>query len=235
MDFAERVRTAPPGWRRYTLDDIRRLPAAVRRHELADAPPGEFDRARAGDPLSVERVMKAMFWPCVYHLEPELWDALAAVEPIHPEILRELEVPTAGVLEIGAGSGRLTSFLAQRSSGVVAVEPALGLSRLLRRRLPEVHVVAAWAHELPVHTGAFEFAISCSTLGPDPCGLEELARVTQPGGRILLISPEHPEWFQSRGWHRVSHRRQPPPPHESWIDALFGPPRPPHELVWTRV
>lgn len=235
MDYAERVRTVPPGWRRYTLADIGRLPAAVRSRELAGAPPGELDRACAGDPAAADRVVKAMFWPCVYHLDPELWDALAGTEPIHPEILGRLEIPRTRVIEVGAGSGRLTGFLAQRAAGLLAVEPSRGLCRLLRRRLPQVPVVAAWADALPVPTGTFDLAASCAALGPDPAALAELARVTRPGGRVLLISPEHPEWFQTRGWRRISLHRQPPPPREAWIDALFGPARPPHELVWSQV
>ena len=235
MDYVERVRTAPPGWRRYTLGDIARLPAEVRRHELAGAPPGEFDRACAGDQPSADRLLRAMFWPCVYHLEPELWDALAGVEPIDPDLLAELEIPAAGVLEVGAGSGRLTTYLTRRAGEVLAVEPSLGLCHLLHRRLPEVLVVAAWAHALPVPSGSFELAVSCASIGPDPVVVAELVRVTRPGGRVLLISPEHPEWFQARGWHRVSHPRRPPPPHAAWIDDLFGPPRPPHEVVWMRV
>jgi SAM-dependent methyltransferase len=235
VDYAERVRTAPPGWRRYTFGDIERLPAEVRRYELARLPPGEFERARGGDPSSADRIVKAMFWPCVYHLEPELWDALACAEPIHPEVLGQLEIPAVRVLEVGAGSGRLTGFLAQRARGLLAVEPSTGLRRLLHRRFPEVPLVAAWADALPLPRDTFELAVGCASLGPDPAVLRELERITRPGGRILLISPEHPEWFQARGWHRSSHPRCPPPPHAAWIDALFGPPRPPHEVVWIQV
>ena len=235
MDYTERVRTVPPGWRRYTLGDVSRLPDGVRRRELACVPPGEFDRACAGDRPSADRVVKAMFWPCIYHLEPELWDALAGAEPIHPDVLRQIEVPTTGVLEIGAGSGRLTNFLAQHAGRVLAVEPSIGLGRLLRHRLPGVQVVAGWADALPVPDHTFDLAGACGSLGPDPAMLAEVVRVTRPGGRILLISPEHPEWFQARGWHRISHHGRPPPPHAPWIDELFGPPRPPHEMVWRRV
>ena len=235
MDYAERVRTAPPGWRRYTLSDVGRLPAGVRLHELACLPRGEFARACTGDRSSADRVLKAMFWPCVYHLEPDLWDALAGAEPIHPDVLDQIDVPPAAVLEIGAGSGRLTGFLAQRAGRVLAVEPSRGLGCLLRRRLPSVQVVAAWADALPFPTGAFELAAACGSLGPDPAILAELGRVTRPGGRILLISPEHPEWFQARGWRWISPQGRAAPPHPPWIDALFGPPRPPHEMVWVHV
>lgn len=232
MDYAERARSAPPGWRRYSLPDVGRLPPGVRCHELAGAPPRELELARAGDTARAERVVRAMFWPCVYHLDPELWDALAAVEPIHPDVLRHLAIPQGTVLEIGAGSGRLTGFLVARAARVVAVEPSRGLCRLLRRRLPEARLLAAWADALPVPSGAVDLAISCAAVGPDPAVLGELARVTRPGGRLVLISPEHPEWFERRGWRRASFTQEPPPPHAAWIDALFGAPRPPHEVVW---
>jgi len=65
--------------------------------------------------------------------------------------------------------------------------------------------------------------------------LRELRRVTEIGGIIALISPESPEWFEARGWRRLSAARAPAPAHEHWIDDFFGPPDPPHELVMTRV
>lgn len=235
VDYTERVRLAPAGWQRFSQEDMARLPAAVRRHELACVPAEELDRIMAGDPAAIERQVRAMFWPFIYHLEPQLWDALASVEPIHPEILRAIRVPDGTVVDIGAGSGRLTRFLARSASNVVAVEPSAGLCQLLRARLPAVRVVRAWAEALPLRSRSIDMTAACGTLGPDARVLSELKRVTRPGGEILLISPEQPEWFEAAGWQRLSCPSIPPLPHAAWIDELFGPPDPPHQMFVLRV
>jgi hypothetical protein len=71
--------------------------------------------------------------------------------------------------------------------------------------------------------------------GPDASVLNELERVTEVGGEIVLISPEQPEWFEGHGWRRRSFDPLPAPPHDDWIDSFFGRPDPPHELVSRRV
>src|SRR5438093_1452714 len=185
MDYATRVRRAPPGWRRYCAADLDRLPRAVREHELRVVPVDELDRLQAGEAAAAERAVRAMFWPFVYHLEPELWDQLASVEPIHPQILNAIDVPTGRVIDVGAGSGRLTSFLAARVEDVVAVEPSPGLGAMLRKRLPGVHVIAAWAERLPVESRSFDLTAACGALSPEPDILAELVRVTRPGGQIV--------------------------------------------------
>ena len=137
-----------------------------------------------------------------------MWDALAQAEPITAGLVAALPSAPLRVIEIGAGSGRLTSHLSQRSDSVLAIEPALGLSRLLCQRLPAVRVVAGWAEAIPVRNGWSQLTASCGLIGPDPDVLTELERVTAPGGDIVLISPECPEWFESNGWRRLTVERK---------------------------
>jgi SAM-dependent methyltransferase len=225
VDYEQAVATAPPGWRHFDLDDIRRLPRAVRAHEMARVPPGE----------PPDRVVRALFWTLVYHLEPEKWDELARFEPIHPDLLDALPDSVDVALDVGAGGGRLTQYIASRSRHTVAVEPAAGLRALLARRFPEADVIAGWADELPVADRLCELTASCGVVGPDPLVLAELRRVTRPGGTIALISPEEPEWFEANGWRRITTPTLPPPEHPRWLDEFFGPLDPPHELVMLRL
>jgi SAM-dependent methyltransferase len=180
-------------------------------------------------------VLRALFWTFVYHLEPHLWDELARVEPIHPELLSALPEFANCALDIGAGSGRLTAHLVSRCRHVIAVEPSAGLRSLLYSRLPKASIVAAWAEALPLRDGCSQLTTACGSLGPDPAVLRELHRVTSVGGVIALISPESPEWFEAQGWRRLSLPAPRATDHDHWIDDFFGPPDPPHELVMTRV
>jgi SAM-dependent methyltransferase len=225
MDYAESVETAPPGWRHFSVDDIGRLPDEVRARELARIPAHEPD----------DRVLRAMFWTLVYHLEPERWDELARHEPIHPALVEALPRHATSALDVGAGSGRLTEHLVQRAHEVVAVEPSAGLRTILSSRLPGVRAIEGWAEALPVEDGWSQLTAACGAFGPDRAVIAELARVTARGGWIALISPEHPEWFEANGWQRITAPPLEAPPHAAWIDEFFGPLDPPHEMVLTEV
>jgi SAM-dependent methyltransferase len=231
VDFERAAETAPPGWRHFTIKDVDRLPRWVRSHELARVPAAERQALADGDPESIERVIRAFFWTLVYHLEPAMWDELSRAEPIHPGLLATLPAAPHRTLEIGAGSGRLTRHLSGRGESLLAVEPAIGLLRLLRERVPSVSVTAAWAEALPVQDGWSQLTAACGLVGPDDAVLRELDRVTARGGDIVLISPECPEWFERNGWRRLTMERVEAPAHAGWIEAFFGPPDPPHELV----
>jgi SAM-dependent methyltransferase len=225
LEFDEAADKAPPGWRHFAFEDVARLPAAVREHELARVPPGEPE----------ERIVRGLFWTLVYHLDAGRWDELARNEPIAAAVLDALPGHVDAALDVGAGSGRLTQHLVARATRVVAVEPSDPLRALLSRRCPTVEVVSAWAEKLPFDAGSFQLTAACGALGPDPVVLQELFRVTAKGGRVALISPEHPEWFESQGWERLTAPVSPLPEHPAWLDEFFGPLDPPHELVTATV
>src|ERR1700716_3746100 len=127
VDYFQAASAAPPGWERYSLDDVARLPIQY----LAAVPIGEREAAARGNADATQRLRRALFWPMVYGLEPELWDAISEAETIHPGILAKLEIDGRRVLEVAAGSGRLTVYLCPRASELVCVEPSSGLRSIL--------------------------------------------------------------------------------------------------------
>lgn len=235
MDYATAAEKAPPGWRHFGLEDIGRLPPAVRRHEMARVPARERDLVEAQDQGAVDRLRRAFFWTLVYHLEPARWDELARVEPVAPALLDRLPSRARVAVDVGAGSGRLTGHLLGRCTKVVAIEPSTGLLSRLKALYPGAHAVAGWAESLPLAGGCADLTAACGSIGPDPEVLEEMRRVTAPGGLMALISPESPEWFEANGWRRVSVAPPAALPRAGWIDGFFGPPDPPHELVMKTV
>jgi SAM-dependent methyltransferase len=188
---------------------------------------------------AARRVVRGAFWYLVYDLAPELWDRLAAAEPVAGDLLRDLPADGARVLEVAAGSGRLTATLAGRAATLVAVEPSRPLRSLLRDRHPGVAVVAGVGHRLPIRDGWADLVVSCSTFGPDPpLGGEpvraELERCAAPGGAVALVSPEAPSWWEARGYELRTYPA-PAPGSDPELVAFFGPLDPPHRLALRRL
>jgi SAM-dependent methyltransferase len=241
MNYHFYVEHAPPGWRHFGIEDLARLPAAVREHEMKAVPHAERMLFESRDPGAAERVMRAFFWTLVYHLEPDRWDALAQVEPIHPEVIAALCEVMAGLpakatraIDVGAGSGRLTQHLVGRCGHVIAIEPASGLRARIKERFPTVETVAGWAEALPLADGCSDLTAACSAVGPEPDVLTELERVTTVGGVVALISPEDPEWFEAHGWSRLTSPPLAPLAHPPWIEEFFGPLECRRDLVMKR-
>jgi SAM-dependent methyltransferase len=230
VDYFQAASAAPPGWRRYSLDDVDRLPTEY----LADVPAGEREVAARGSAEAAERLRRALFWPMLYELEPELWDAISRAEPIHPGILAKLEIDGRRVLEVAAGSGRLTVYLCPRATELVCVEPSAGLRRILVSRCPSADIRAGFFHALPIVDGWAELTVCSASIQPDPDAVVELERATAPGGKLVLISPESPDWFEASGWERLSFDPGDVVinPHDPELEAIVGPLDPPHELLW---
>lgn len=236
MRYEDAVAAAPAGWTQFGLEDVGRLPAAIRPHALRGVPATEMAAATAGDAEAGERVRRALFWTFVYQLRPELWTALAAAEPVHPralKLLHDLGADRGRVLEIGAGSGRLTVNLVEWCRELLAVDPAPPLLRVLGSRVPLALRAVGWAEALPVRDGWADATVSCASLGVDEDVVAEAERATRAGGLIVFVSPEPGD---RQGW---SEERFDPdevylPPREPWIDQVFGPPNPPSDVVWRK-
>jgi SAM-dependent methyltransferase len=149
-------------------------------------------------------------WELLYRHEPELYDRLASVEQLHPGVVSWL--PHADlIVEVGAGTGRLTMQLIDRARLVVAVEPAAPLRRILTRKLAaaehggRVRVTHGFFDQLPLPDDYADIVVACSALTPEAghggeVGLGEMERACRPGGRVVIIWPNHLEWLASRGY-----------------------------------
>jgi SAM-dependent methyltransferase len=164
-----------------------------------------------GDPQNDE----VLAWELLYRLEPELYDRLARAERLHPGIVSWLPRDVDRIAEVGAGTGRLTTELIGRGQHVVAVEPALPLRRILRRKLAaadhgdRVLVTGGFFDQVPLPDDFAGLVVACSAFTPAPghggeAGLAEMERVCRPGGQVVIVWPNHLDWLAARGYRYVS-------------------------------
>jgi SAM-dependent methyltransferase len=157
----------------------------------------------------------ALAWELLYRLEPELYDRLASAERLHPGVVGWLPRDVDRIAEVGAGTGRLTMELIERGRQVVAVEPALPLRRILRRKLAaagdgdRVRVVRGFFDQLPLPDDFADLVVACSAFTPSPghggtAGLAEMERVCRPGGCVAIVWPNSLDWLDARGYRYVS-------------------------------
>ncbi|MER5356429.1 class I SAM-dependent methyltransferase, partial [Kitasatospora sp. NPDC002551] len=92
--------------------------------------------------------------------------------------------PGPRVLDLGAGTGKLTGTLLALGIDVVAVEPDAAMLAELRRELPSVRALSGSAESIPLPDGSVDAVVSGNAMhwfdmevaGP------EIARVLAPGG-----------------------------------------------------
>jgi SAM-dependent methyltransferase len=109
-------------------------------------------------------------------------------------------LPSASsVLDLGAGTGKLTRLLIAQFGRVVAVEPAEAMRRLLATLCPEATVLAGSAEEIPLADASVDavFAAEAFHWFDGERALTEIARVLQPRGALVLMwnlpaGPTHP-------------------------------------------
>jgi SAM-dependent methyltransferase len=142
-------------------------------------------------------------WELLYRKEPELYERLVAGERINPRVLDALPDATS-VVEVAAGTGRLTSYLASRYERVTAVEPAGPLrERLIARGFANVEVSRGFFDEIPAEDSSADMVVSCAAFTADRAhggedGLRELERVAS---RIVaFVWPADVDWLCERGF-----------------------------------
>lgn len=135
-------------------------------------------------------------------------DIYDEVRPGYPSEIAALVGTAAHVLDIGAGTGKLTESLVAPGRRVVAVEPSHDMSQVLATRLPQVAVVEAKAEALPLADATFH-AITCAQTWhwlDVGAASAEAARVAAPGASLVLcwntLDVTHP-WVLR--YSRISH------------------------------
>jgi SAM-dependent methyltransferase len=104
--------------------------------------------------------------------------------------LDSLALPAdAHVLDLAAGTGKLTRQLVRRFERVVAVEPLDGMRKLLRELVPEAEVRRGTAEDIPLEDASVDAAFVGEAFHwfTGPLALVELARVLRPGGTLAIL------------------------------------------------
>jgi SAM-dependent methyltransferase len=115
--------------------------------------------------------------------------------PMYPfeavrRLVRELRIkPASTVLDLAAGTGKLTRLLAQLGSDIVAVEPVAEMRERLVETLQSVTALGGTAEDIPLD----DESIDAVTVGQafhwfdGDAALAEIHRVLRPGTRLGLI------------------------------------------------
>jgi SAM-dependent methyltransferase len=117
------------------------------------------------------------------------------------------------VVDLAAGSGKLTRALAHRFDEVVAVEPNDEMRGVLARRSAGIRVLAGTAERMPLPDGSADavFVGDAFHWFDGAAAVDELARVLRPRGGVALLWNH---WW-SDGDDRTSNSLDPPLPAEA--------------------
>jgi ubiquinone/menaquinone biosynthesis C-methylase UbiE len=105
-------------------------------------------------------------------------------------LIEDLEVGRAArVLDIGAGTGKLTRMLVPTGARLVAVDPVDAMRRTLASTVAGVSVVGGTAEALPFVDEAFDAVVAAQAFHwfDGEAALEEVRRVLKPSGRLGLL------------------------------------------------
>ncbi len=93
------------------------------------------------------------------------------------------------VLELGAGTGKLTRELVDQGHAVFATEPDEAMLAVLRERVPEVSAKVATAEEIPANDRSVDVVAVAQAFHwfDHEVALPEIARVLKPGGHLSLV------------------------------------------------
>jgi ubiquinone/menaquinone biosynthesis C-methylase UbiE len=124
--------------------------------------------------------------------------------PGYPEAAVDWLLPagTPRVVDLGAGTGKLTRLIAARGADVTAVDPSEGMLEQLRQALPNVAALPGSAEQIPLADGSVDAVVVAQAWHwvDVPRASAEVARVLRPGGRLGLIwnhRDERVDWVRA--------------------------------------
>lgn len=107
-----------------------------------------------------------------------------------PEVLDLLPIPDeATVLDVGAGTGKLTRVLAARYAKVFALEPLAELRAILEERVPQAEALPGVAEAIPLGDGSVNAVFTGQAFHwfANDIAVAEIARVLRPGGVLARL------------------------------------------------
>ncbi|MDQ3616351.1 MAG: class I SAM-dependent methyltransferase [Actinomycetota bacterium] len=135
-----------------------------------------------------------------------------------------VERAQARVLELGAGTGKLTEQLIALGHTVVASEPSEPMLRRLSQRLPQAHAVLAAAERLPAASRSVDAVVAAQSFHwfDQDRMLPEAARVLRSRGTLGLVwnvRDERVPWVRRLGTIIAESSLDAPDPRQSLDDS----------------
>ncbi len=117
-------------------------------------------------------------------------DAYDRARPSYPEeaVAWMTGSGTSVVLELGAGTGKLTEVIHEAGHDVLATDPLPEMLTRLARHVPVKHVVASAEH-IPLRSRSVDLVVAGQSFHwfDHDTALPEIARVLRPGGILALV------------------------------------------------
>jgi SAM-dependent methyltransferase len=141
------------------------------------------------------------------------------------EALDALDLPPdAAVLDLAAGTGKLTRQLVARFAHVIAVEPLDGMRSVLERLVPEAEAMKGSADAIPLEDASVDAAFVAEAFHwfANDDAVREIARVLRPHGVLAIL------------FNQVDGDFEPPLPQAFWDAYHAGAiEKPPEQTVRT--
>ena len=142
-------------------------------------------------------------------------------------IVEQLDLrPGRTVLELGAGTGKLTRLLVPSGARVLALEPVAEMRERLAATTPSAELVEGTAEAIPLPAGCVDAVVAAQAFHWFDAirALSEIHRVLRPGGRLLLAwntRDERVPWVKAMGElvHALE-KGEPQAHNDTWRDAL---------------
>lgn len=122
--------------------------------------------------------------------------------------------PGETVLDLAAGTGTSAEPLADAGVRVVPCDLSLGMLGVGKARRPDLPFVAGDALHLPFADESFDavtMSFGLRNVSDTPAALDELLRVTKPGGRLVVCEFSRPTWGPFRAVYQNYLMRALPP------------------------
>jgi SAM-dependent methyltransferase len=135
--------------------------------------------------------------------------------------------PGVRVLDLAAGTGKLTRMLAPAGAELVAIEPLDGMRARLEASLPGVRALEGTAEAIPLPDASVDAVTAAQAFHwfDGKAALGEIHRVLAPGGRLGLLwnaRDEQEEWVARLGEIMEPHRGTAPRYQGGAWRAAFG-------------
>ena len=135
--------------------------------------------------------------------------------------------PGTRVVDLAAGTGKLTRLLAPTGADLIAAEPVAGMREIFRASVPGIPLLAGTAEQMAFRDASLDAVTVAQAFHwfDHDRAIAELARVLRPGGRAGLVwnaRDRSVDWVDGV-WSIMDRveKRAPWRDHDNWRDSAF--------------